>query len=359
MIKTKELKFTAVIVAAFLTLVFPFGSAAALAADKKAPEAKAPAARAPETKPAAAATSEIKLPGTLLLSLNYGSGDGELGLPLNATAGEESISQSPSAFDAGASGDCFVVDTVKKSVFRTGADKKTSIFLKYDSTEIGSDYVSDIVVSKAGQVYLCDAKSQMVHVFSKDAKHVVTLGEIVDRQVFRGIAAMLPDAAGNLAVVDLKDPKVVFFNVAGKLSKEYELKTPGAGYALDADGKVFTSILAANVIKLVETEKGDEKVLEYPAAGSEIADARLLGFDAAGCAYLKIVKVDQEGQVVEDAAVKFSKEGKMLKKAVLPYYNIEDQPHVMEKSHIFMKDDCVVTYRDDQKAFSLLAFELK
>jgi len=31
----------------------------------------------------------------------------------------------------------------------------------------------------------------------------------------------------------------------------------------------------------------------------------------------------------------------------------------MEKSHIFMKDDCVVTYRDDQKAFSLLAFELK
>lgn len=298
--------------------------------------------------------------GSVLLTLSYGAAPGELGMPYNDKKGEESFFQSPSAFAAAVTGDNFVVDTVNKTVLKVGADKKVVSFMKYDSTEIGSDHVSDIAVSRSGQIYLCDAKTQMIHVFSNDGKPVSVLGEIIDRQVFRSIASMLPDAAGNLAVVDMgREPKVVFFNPAGKLTKEYDLKNAGSGFALDPEGKVFTSLLADNAIKLVETEKGAERALDYKAAGGDIADARLLGFDAAGCAYLKIVRIDSNGQVVEDAAVKFAKDGKMLKKAVLPYYDIEAQPHVMEKSHVLLKDDCVVTYRDDEKTFSLVAFELK
>jgi hypothetical protein len=300
--------------------------------------------------------------GTIYASIKHGAGEGEVGSFLeNKTA--ETVLLGPSAFCADAAGNLFLVDCVNSRVVKyDAAQKKSSVVFDYKTSGIKNGFVSDIAVAASGDIYLVNAAESYIYRFSSAGKFLGVIGQIEDRHVAKRIAAIFCDASSNLIVIDAQNPNAVVFSPDGKIIKETEIKFEDASaYAIDASGKPFASRLGASGALLVDIETGTETLLKYELDAKKedkLVEARLIGFDAAGAAYLKMIVINKEGGMVNNDIVKF-KNAAGEKSLKVPYYTIDEQELTIKKPEIFLKENMILGYYDSEISFDVVSYEIK
>lgn len=300
--------------------------------------------------------------GTVYAAIKRGSAPGELGRVLREETAE-SLLMGPSAFCADAAGNLYLADCVNFRVVKyDAAQKKSSVLFDYKMTGIGKGFVSDIAVAKSGDIYLVNSAENYVYRFSSDGRQLGVIGQIEDRHVAKRIAAIFCDAASNLVVIDAQNPNAIVFSPEGKILKESEFKFEDAtSYALDNNGNPFAARLDEKGAKLVELGSKAESVLKYEVDAKKehkLVEARLIGFDTAGAAYMKMTVVDKEGGMVANEIVKFigDKAEKSLK---VPYLTIDERELAMKSPEIILKENAVLGYYDSDASFDAVVYEMK
>lgn len=300
--------------------------------------------------------------GTIYASIKHGAGEGEAGRVLeNKTA--ETLLMGPSAFCADGAGNLYIVDCVNSRILKyDAAQKKSAVLFDYKTSAIKDGFVSDITVAASGDIYLVNAAESYIYRFSSAGKFLGVIGQIEDRHVAKRIAAVFCDAASNLIVIDAQNPNAIVFSPDGKIIKETEIKFEDASaYALNASGKPFASRLGAAGALLVDIETGAETLLKYELDAKKedkLAEARLIGFDAAGAVYLKMTVISKEGGIVNNDIVKF-KDAAVEKSLKVPYYTIDEQELTVKKPEIVLKENTILGYYDSETSFNVLSYELK
>ena len=300
--------------------------------------------------------------GILYASIKHGGGEGEVGRVLeNKTA--ETVLMGPSAFSADRVGNLYFVDCVNSRVVKYDvAQKKSAVVLDYKTNGIGNSFVSDIAVAVSGDIYLVNAAENYVYRFSSTGKPLGVIGQIEDRHIAKRIAAIFCDASSNLIVIDAQNPNAIVFSPDGKIIKETGIKFEDASsYALNASGKPFASRLGASGAVLVDIETGTETVLKYnfnAKKEEKLVEARLIGFDATGSAYLKMTVINKEGRIVNNDIVKFKNDA-VEKSLKIPYYTIDEQELIVKKPEIVLKENLILGYYNSETSFDVLSYEVK
>lgn len=300
--------------------------------------------------------------GTVYAAIKRGAAPGEIGRVLNDQTAE-SLLMGPSAFCADGAGNLYLADCVNFRVVKfDAARKKASALFDYKMTSIGKGFVSDIAVAKSGDIYLANSAESYVYRFSADGKQLGVIGQIEDRHVAKRIAAIFCDAASNLVVIDAQNPNAIVFSPEGKILKESEFSFEDAtGYALDNNGKPFASRLDEKGAKLVNLETKDEIALKYDVDAKKehkLVEARIIGFDASGAAYMKMTVVDKEGGMVANEIVKF-KGDKAEKSLKVPYLTIDERELAMKTPEVLLKENSVLGYYDSDASFDAVVYEIK
>ncbi|HOT75048.1 MAG TPA: hypothetical protein PK467_04630 [Candidatus Wallbacteria bacterium] len=300
--------------------------------------------------------------GAVYVSVKRGSGADQLGRVIEDKTAE-TLLMGPSAFCADGAGNLYFADCVNFRVVKYDAsNKKASAVFDYKMSAIKNGFVSDIAVAKSGDVYLVNSAENYVYRFDQSGKPLAVIGQIEDRHVAKRIAAIFCDPSSNLVVIDAQNPNAIVFSPEGKIIKESEFKFEDAtSYALDNSGKPFAARLDGDSAKLVDLETGKETVLKYEidrAKENKLVEARLVGFDNAGAAYVKMTVIDKNGGMVNNAVVKFK--GAAVEKSVkLPYLTIDERELNLKAPEILLKDNTVLGYFDSDASFDVIAYEVK
>ncbi len=300
--------------------------------------------------------------GKLYASIKHGVGEGEVGGVMeNKTA--ETVLLGPSAFCADAAGNLYFVDCVNLRVVKyDAAQNKSAVIFDYKNSGIRNGFVSDIAVAASGDIYLLNASESYVYRFSSTGGFFGVIGQIEDRHVAKRIAAIFCDSSSNLIVIDAQNPNVVVFSPDGKIIKETEIKFEDASsYAINASGKPFASRLGDFGAALVDIETGTETLLKYEIDAKKedkLVEARLIGFDSAGAAYLKMIVIDKEGGIVNNDIVKYIN-ADVEKSLKVPYYTIDEQELIVKKPEIILKENMILGYYDSETFFDVLSYQIK
>ncbi|MEZ7891676.1 MAG: hypothetical protein QMC67_08000 [Candidatus Wallbacteria bacterium] len=321
-----------------------------------------PAANAAETQNKQVSQAKINV------SVKYGAKDNEIS-PRVINEAKSSIMPNPGCFALDSSENIFVADELGQKILKiTKGGSTKECVLKYNKAPIYNNFISDIAISNSGFVYLADAESNKIHKFDDNGNLINTLGQTKDgKPIIKKIKNIFTDNKSNLIAIDMLEPKAVVFDESGALTKEVKLPISDVSfsyaYCTNSQDKIYVTALEPNRFRIANAEKTDEIILNYSHESKNgkdrIVDGKLIGFDAKDNVYVRIVLANEDGAVSQNWIMKFSNDAKLLKKIAVPYYDVDEQPLILAEQCFVLKEDVIMTYKEEEKTFDFITYELK
>lgn len=301
---------------------------------------------------------------TVIASLSFGPGDGQLG-GFRHDAARDVLIPGPGAFACGPGGAVYLVDSSKFRVLKIDpANGKVSRLFSYDKTALGENYVSDIVVAANGDVLLYAEDERLFYLFSGGGKLLSTFGEEGERRPIRSLGGVFFTGSGaerKVKAFDRQETVVVTFTGDGSIARETAAEFSGTSFAVGPNGKFYHGYFDYSRFIVNNLEKTSEVILDYDITGRPdgliVQKAYLVGIGPAMEIYLRLVLEDEKTAGRKNAIVKFLN-SKLISEKIFDYYDPSQQNLFINKPFILMNDGSVVTYRITEKAYELIRITL-
>ncbi|HPG56812.1 MAG TPA: hypothetical protein PKW98_03245 [Candidatus Wallbacteria bacterium] len=294
-----------------------------------------------------------------LVKIAYGSGAAQIGAP--KTSGEVLI-KNPQALCYDGINSVYIADAVNQKIIKVNVnDLKVSDICDFSKTAAAGKTFIDMAVID-NNIYLLTLKE--LFKLSPDAKKCEIAAKIGDKEQIKQPRFIFADASGALSLTDeyFENPQIISFDKSGKSVKTVSLKSEEEvynTYASDGAARFYVNTIVPDGFTVygINPKKAVLNFKKDPSEKLYVFYAGFIGFDAAKNMYCQTAYSQADGPVVSNYIYKFSRDQKLIKKAVLPLP--EEDETLLAKQFLIIKEDFLISYKEDDQGFTLVKIEVK